>query len=48
MESGVEPTLKHCYVRDGVEEGDVKLQKKLDSREKVFAKLTTLSIDFEL
>lgn len=48
MESGVEPTLKHCYVGVGVEEGDVKLQKKLDSREKVFGKLTILSIDFEL
>lgn len=48
MESGVEPTLKHCYVGVGVEESDVKLQKKLDSREKVFGKLTVLPIDFEL
>ena len=48
MESGVEPILKHCYIGVGVEESDVKLQKKLDSREKVFGKLTVLPIDFEL
>lgn len=48
MESGDEPNLKYCYVGVGVEKSDVKLQKKLDSRERVFGKLTVFSIDFEL
>lgn len=38
MESGVEPSLKHCYLSDGLEKNDIKLQKKLDPGEKVFGK----------